>query len=86
MVFHLPSYKKEGRTQLILILSNIAPLFAKLIHVAGAAALVWSYHPKWNYKQVKEQFMKTVDLLPSLEGKTVTGGRINVAKALQATE
>lgn len=55
-------------------------------HVAGAAALVWSFHPTWNYKQVKEQLMKTVDRLPALEGKTVTGGRINVAKALQATE
>lgn len=55
-------------------------------HVAGAAALVWSYHPKWTYKQVKEQLMNTVDLLPSLAEKTVTGGRLNVLKALQATE
>jgi len=53
-------------------------------HVAGAAALVWSYHPEWNYKQVKDHMMGTVDLLPSLEGKTITGGRLNVSKAIQA--
>ncbi|MBI2711652.1 MAG: S8 family serine peptidase [Bdellovibrio sp.] len=53
-------------------------------HVAGAAALLWSYHPKWTYKQVKEVLMKTVDPLPALAEKTVTGGRINVFKALQS--
>ena len=55
-------------------------------HVAGAAALVWSYHPEWNFKQVKEALMKSVDPLPALKEKTVTGGRINVLKALAATE
>lgn len=55
-------------------------------HVAGAAALLWSKNPTWNYKKVKEVLMKTVDPLPSLDGKTVTGGRINVLKALQVKE
>ena len=54
-------------------------------HVAGAAALIWSNHPKWTYKQVKEVLLKSVDPLPVLAEKTVTGGRINVLKALQAT-
>jgi len=53
-------------------------------HVAGAAALVWSMHPDWHYKQVKDVLMKTVDPLAALKGKTVTGGRINVLSALKA--
>ncbi len=53
-------------------------------HVAGAAALLWSKNPTWNYKKVKETLMNTADQVPSLAGKTVTGGRINVFKALQA--
>ena len=51
-------------------------------HVAGAAALVWSAHPSWNYKQVKAALMNTVDQVSSLNGKTVTGGRLNVFKAV----
>ncbi|OFZ18790.1 MAG: hypothetical protein A2X94_06225 [Bdellovibrionales bacterium GWB1_55_8] len=55
-------------------------------HVAGAAALLWSKNPTWSYKKVKQVLMNTVDQLPSLAGKTVTGGRINVNKALQTTD
>lgn len=55
-------------------------------HVAGAAALLWSKNPSWNYKKVKQVLMDSVDKLPALEGKIVTGGRINVLKALQTTE
>jgi subtilisin family serine protease len=53
-------------------------------HVAGAAALVWSKNPTWTYKQVKDALMSTVDKLPALAEKTVTGGRINVLKALRS--
>jgi subtilisin family serine protease len=55
-------------------------------HVAGAAALLWSKHPDWDYKKVKQVLMDTVDKLPSLEGKTVTGGRLNVLTALRSME
>ena len=55
-------------------------------HVAGAVALLWSKHPNWDYKKVKQVLLSTVDPLPTLAGKTVTGGRINVLKALQAGE
>ncbi|MBI3557049.1 MAG: S8 family serine peptidase [Deltaproteobacteria bacterium] len=51
-------------------------------HVAGASALLWSAHPTWTHKEVKARLMESVDKIPSLEGKTVTGGRINIAKAL----
>jgi len=55
-------------------------------HVAGAAALLWSRHPSWNYKQVKALLLKTVDPIGSLDGKVSTGGRINVLKALKAAD
>lgn len=55
-------------------------------HVAGAAALLWSMHPEWDYKKVKDVLMKTVDLIPSLAGKTISGGRINLLKALSSRE
>jgi subtilisin family serine protease len=55
-------------------------------HVAGAAALIWSKKPSLTAVQVKKILMDSVDQVPALEGKTVTGGRINVMKALQSME
>jgi len=55
-------------------------------HVAGAAALVWADHPSWNYKQVKKALLDSVDVIPSLQGKILTGGRLDVLKALRSTE
>lgn len=49
---------------------------------AGVAALLWSRHPDWTYGRVKKVLMETVDPLPALRGKTITGGRINAARAL----
>jgi len=51
-------------------------------HVAGAAALVFSAFPNLNHRQVKNRLLDSVDPVPALEGRTVTGGRLNVAKAL----
>ncbi|MBI1882662.1 MAG: S8 family serine peptidase [Chlamydiae bacterium] len=55
-------------------------------HVAGACALVWSANPSWNYAKVKNQIMVGTDKISSMSGKTVSGGRLNVYKALQAAE
>ncbi len=52
-------------------------------HVAGAAALLWSKNPSWDWRKVKQVLMDTADQVPALAGKTVTGGRINVLSALQ---
>ena len=52
-------------------------------HTAGAAALVCATNPSVDYKKVKEALMNSSDKVSSLVGKTVTGGRINVAKAIQ---
>jgi subtilisin family serine protease len=51
-------------------------------HVAGAAALIWAKNPTWNYQKVKAALLSTVDPIPGLKGKIVTGGRINVLKAM----
>src|SRR5262249_15905623 len=53
--------------------------------VAGALALVWSVHPDWSYTQIIDQLLKTVDPLPVLKGKTLTGGRLNLAAAVGST-
>jgi subtilisin family serine protease/subtilisin-like proprotein convertase family protein len=50
-------------------------------HVAGVVALVRDLHPTWTYSQVKDQILSTVDPLASLNGITVTGGRVNAAGA-----
>ncbi|MEO5969534.1 MAG: S8 family peptidase [Bdellovibrionia bacterium] len=52
-------------------------------HVAGAAALLWSAHPNWNYKQIKAALLNSVDRLPGLVSKLITGGRLNINQALQ---
>ncbi|MFW6236584.1 MAG: S8 family serine peptidase, partial [Desulfovibrionales bacterium] len=51
-------------------------------HVSGLAALLWSQDPSRDYQSVKNAILENVDVLPSLSGKVLTGGRINVAKSL----
>jgi subtilisin family serine protease len=55
-------------------------------HVAGAAAMVLSVNPKLTYKDVKAILLKSVDPLVSLNNKTVTGGRLNVMKAVSTAK
>jgi subtilisin family serine protease len=52
-------------------------------HVSGAAALVWGANPSLTHDCVKGQILSTVDPLPALDGKTLTGGRLNLNNALQ---
>jgi hypothetical protein len=51
-------------------------------HVAGAAALFLSANPTFTPLQVKEALLNTVDKLPALAAKTVSGGRLNVYNLL----
>jgi subtilisin family serine protease len=53
-------------------------------HVAGAAALVLAAKPTLNTAGVKSALLNNVDPIPSLNGLTVTGGRLNAAKAVGA--
>ncbi|MEI7850862.1 MAG: right-handed parallel beta-helix repeat-containing protein, partial [Kiritimatiellales bacterium] len=57
-------------------------------HVAGAAALLLSAKPALTHLQVKAALLNTVDPVPALIAKTVSGGRLNVKKliALQDTD
>jgi thermitase len=51
-------------------------------HVAGLAALILAENAGLTAVQVKEIIMSTVDPIPTLTGKIVTGGRINARNAL----
>jgi uncharacterized repeat protein (TIGR01451 family) len=51
-------------------------------HVAGVAALVLAQTPGLSTAQVKSAILDNVDPIFSLAGKTVTGGRLNAARAL----
>ena len=51
-------------------------------HVVGALALVWSRHPEWNYQQVREAVLKTVDPAGRIRSPTITDGRVSALKAL----
>jgi hypothetical protein len=59
-------------------------------YVSGACALVWAMNPSLTHYQVKDIILNNVDILPSLDGtgdgmkKCVTGGRLNLHKALLA--
>ena len=53
-------------------------------HVAGAAALILSACPDLNTQALMNVLLTNVDVVPSLVGKTTTGGRLNVNKSLQA--
>jgi hypothetical protein len=50
--------------------------------VTGVLSLVWERNPTWTYRRVLDQVLRTVDPLESLEGKTITGGRVNARSAL----
>jgi len=52
-------------------------------HVAGAAALLASYNPNLSAASLKATLMNSVDVLGQWNGLVKSGGRLNVAKALQ---
>ena len=52
-------------------------------HVAGAAALIMSVRPDMTPAEVKKCIMDSVDKSEDFEGKCVSGGRLNVYKAVQ---
>jgi len=54
-------------------------------HVAGVAALILAEYPAATFTETRERLLRTVVPVISLEGKTVTGGRVNAYKALSAT-
>jgi subtilisin family serine protease len=55
-------------------------------HVSGVAALLMSQYPALSIDDIKAQILASVDPLPSLVGRVLTGGRLNAAKTLGAPE
>ena len=51
-------------------------------HVAGAAALLWSVNPDITALEMKAILMDSGDSLPALDGKTVSGKRLNLSSAM----
>ncbi|PYI81124.1 MAG: hypothetical protein DME26_20325, partial [Verrucomicrobia bacterium] len=51
-------------------------------HVAGVCALLWAHFPNENYKQIINRVLAGAEPLPSLAGKCVSGGRLNLQRAL----
>ena len=50
--------------------------------VSGIAGLLWSYKPGLSHIEIKNAILSSVDPLPSLDDKVLTGGRVNAYKAL----
>src|SRR3954452_17364920 len=50
--------------------------------VAGVAALVLASHPDMSVDELRKQLLDSVDSIPELKTKLVTGGRINATKAI----
>ncbi len=52
-------------------------------HTSGAAALLLAANPSLSMASVKATLMNTVDVLPQWNGQVLTGGRLNVSRAIQ---
>lgn len=52
--------------------------------VSGVAALILSKENDLSVKELRERLLKSVDKLPALDGKSVSGGRVNAALAVKA--
>jgi subtilisin family serine protease len=52
-------------------------------HVAGAAALLSAYNPSLSPASLKATLMNTADVLPNWAGVVRSGGRLNIAAAIQ---
>ncbi|MBL8761084.1 MAG: S8 family serine peptidase [Phycisphaerae bacterium] len=51
--------------------------------VAGAVALLKSYKPNASPEEIRQALIDSADPLPALQGKVVSGGRLNVNRAIE---
>ena len=61
---------------------NVAGTSYAAAYVSGAFALMLSRYPVETHQQIIARVLNATDPLPSLAGKCVTGGRLNLRKAL----
>ena len=54
-------------------------------HVVGVAALIAAQYPTASLVEMRERLLRTVVPVASLQGRSVTGGRVDAFKALSAT-
>lgn len=54
--------------------------------VAGAVALLKTVKPNASAVEIREALFNSVDALPSLQGRVRSGGRLNVARAIQVIQ
>jgi len=54
--------------------------------VSGIAALLKGRNPCWRYPDIKNAIEQSVDTKASLDGKVVTGGRVNAYEALSSAD
>src|SRR6266851_5393819 len=54
-------------------------------HVAATAGLILSVNPNLSVSDVKGIILNSVDPIPALQDKVITGGRLNAGAALQIT-
>jgi subtilisin family serine protease/subtilisin-like proprotein convertase family protein len=52
-------------------------------YVAGAVGLLKSHRPDASAVEIRQALLDSVDVLPSLQGRVVSGGRLNMARALE---
>lgn len=50
---------------------------------AGAAALLWSQHPEWTYREVKARLLDSADQRKGIARWVKSGARLNIAKAVR---
>ena len=53
--------------------------------LAGAVVLMSLLFPELNYHQIVKRLMDTVDIHFSLEGKSISGGRLNLQRAMETS-
>ncbi|HAZ45207.1 MAG TPA: hypothetical protein DCZ55_12255 [Cyanobacteria bacterium UBA11371] len=51
-------------------------------HVAGVASLIWSQYPSLTAQDVKDRILNFADPIAALNGKTLTGARLNAFNSL----
>lgn len=52
-------------------------------YVSGSAALLWSYKPTLDHNAIKSALLSGTNSIPALSGKSVSGGRLNIANLFE---